>query len=334
MEKSGPRIGTVDDAQTDCQGAAMRTPLTFTHPALDRSAHRRHDDAWLSDKFHDPATQFVVVYERTLLMRSDYDNQPIAATLTRNALPFDVVNVFSQSILLGLDENDVATICLRPDSKSVASFDYPDAAFYDLRTIGAALPGSDASIAAYACALDHWHSETRFCSLCGSETAVREAGHVRRCLNNDCARDHFPRIDPAVIVRIIHKDPTGDPAKDRILLARQANWPEGRYSVLAGFTEPGESLEQTVEREMFEEAGVRVTDIRYIESQPWPLPRSLMIGFEAIAIDDALDLTDDELADAHWLTRADLRVWEAEGKILSSKISISYRLIREWLEAE
>jgi len=139
-------------------------------------------------------------------------------------------------------------------------------------------------------------------------------------------------VDPAVIVRIIHKDAGGDPAKDRILLARQASWPDGRYSVLAGFTEPGESLEQTVEREMFEEAGVRVTDIRYIESQPWPLPQSLMVGFEATATDDALDLSDDELDDAQWLTRDDLHAWEAEGRILSSKISISYRLIRDWLE--
>lgn len=305
----------------------MRLPYTDTN--IDRAAHLRSNDDALAALVTQSETRFIIVHERMVLTAST-DGKPLS--LPRDALAFDPYALEHPPILLGLDANGAATVALKIDAYMSERAFGADAPFTDLRTAGSVLTGGDAALAAYACALDHWHDETRHCSVCGSTTEVREAGHVRRCTNSSCARDHFPRIDPAVIVRIIHPDPGGDAARDRILLARQNSWPEGQYSVLAGFCEPGESLEQTVQREMFEEAGIRVDNIRYIASQPWPFPRSLMIGFEAQARDDTLNLEQDELADAHWLTRADLEEWESGGKILSSRISISYRLIRDWMD--
>jgi NAD+ diphosphatase len=307
---------------------AETAPLTFTDAALDRAAHLRADAAAVADLAARPSTRFVVVSRRRVLTAADGG----ALVLDRTALGFDPAAPVDPPILLGLDGGGRATMALRLTETAARDAFGDDAPFADLRTAGAALTGGDAALAAYACALDHWHGETAHCSVCGAPTDAVQGGHVRRCTDAACGRDHFPRIDPAVIVRIVHPDPGGDAARDRILLARQANWPEGRYSVLAGFCEPGESLEQTVEREMAEEAGVRVADIRYVASQPWPFPRSLMVGFEARALSDALHLGDDELADAQWLTRADLHDWEAAGKILSSRISISYRLIRDWMD--
>jgi NAD+ diphosphatase len=150
-----------------------------------------------------------------------------------------------------------------------------------------------------------------------------EAGFIRRCTNAECDRQHFPRTDPAIIVLVTHGD--------RALLGRQAKWDATWYSVLAGFVEPGESLEQAVRREVKEEAGITVGEVRYDSSQPWPFPSSLMIGFTAEALDDDIRIGDDELEDARWFTRADVDAGLEAGELrLSPRISISRHLIESW----
>jgi NAD+ diphosphatase len=170
----------------------------------------------------------------------------------------------------------------------------------------------------------HWHSRHRFCGVCGSPTVSERAGYLRVCTNPACGTEHFPRTDPAVITLVTHGD--------AVLLGRQSRWRQGQYSVLAGFVEPGESLEETVVREVLEESGVLVGDVRYHSSQPWPFPSSLMLGFRAVAIDPTISPDCDELEEVRWFPRAEVLGRVAEGTmLLSPKDSISRTLIDEWL---
>jgi NAD+ diphosphatase len=184
------------------------------------------------------------------------------------------------------------------------------------------LPAEEAGLLAYARAMVHWREQHRYCGRCGTRTIAAQGGHVMQCPNPACALQLFPRLDPAVIVLVTDGD--------RALLGRQPAWPPGRYSTIAGFVEPGESLEDAVAREVGEETGVRVGEIEYHSSQPWPFPSSLMLGFTARARRTDIDLSDDELEDARWFTRAQL----AAGEIaLPTTHSISFRLIEDWYDA-
>ncbi|NUR26262.1 MAG: NAD(+) diphosphatase, partial [Catenulispora sp.] len=192
-----------------------------------------------------------------------------------------------------------------------------------VREIAALLPDRDGGLLAHAVGLDNWHRTHRFCSVCGNPTRTTSAGSVRQC--DPCGTEHFPRTDPAVIMAVT------DP-EDRLLLARNSSWPPNRASVLAGFVEPGETLEAAVARECEEEAGLRVTSVRYLGSQPWPLPRSLMLGFAATVEDPALRLDGTELDWAKWYSRAELKEAVSTGDLLMLplEISISRRLINHW----
>ncbi len=182
----------------------------------------------------------------------------------------------------------------------------------------------EAGLAAYARAMVHWHQTHRYCGACGASTDVEQAGYLRRCRAEGCGRQHFPRTDPAIIVRVTHGE--------RVLLGRQATWPKRWFSVLAGFVEPGESLEDCVRREVLEETGVAVHDIVYNSSQPWPFPSSLMLGFSAVAAGDELKIQDDELEEARWFERNEILAGVADGELRLSPItSISRHLIDEWL---
>jgi len=186
------------------------------------------------------------------------------------------------------------------------------------------MPQREGAILAYARGLTYWHDRHKFCGVCGSPTEVKAAGHQRQCTNQDCSAVQFPRTDPAVIMRITHGD--------KILMARQAVWPQGMHSILAGFVEPGESLEDAVAREVYEEVGLRLTRIKYFSSQPWPFPSSLMLGFSAEATNDQFKVDEEELESAQWMTRQDL-LNSPENEIfkLPRKDSISRRLIEDWL---
>ena len=161
------------------------------------------------------------------------------------------------------------------------------------------LPVDEAGLLGYARAMVAWRRRHRYCGTCGAKTMPAKGGHVLVCTNPVCRHEQFPRIDPAIIVLVSDGE--------RALLGRQAAWPRGRYSTIAGFVEPGESLEDAVAREVLEETGVRVAEIEYHSSQPWPFPSSLMLGFTAHALTQEVHLRDQELEDARWFTRADLR---------------------------
>jgi len=196
-----------------------------------------------------------------------------------------------------------------------------------LRAAAPLLPAADAALLAYARALLLWRSRTRFCPVCGARLRFEEAGHVGRCADPACATPQFPRTDSAVIVLVT--DPAG-----RALLGRQRQWPAGQFSCLAGFVEPGETLEETVAREVWEEAGIRVTAPRYVASQPWPFPASLMVGFTATAPADEPRPDQEELEAVHWFSRADLLEGLHQGRLrLPAPDSIAHRLITAWLNA-
>lgn len=200
----------------------------------------------------------------------------------------------------------------------------PDLQWLDLRSAALALPAFESALAAFARGLQFWHSRTQFCGLCGYGTVSEQSGHRRRCVNIQCQAQHFPRTDPAIIVAVEFDG--------RILLGRQASWPATRYSTLAGFVEPGESLEQAVAREVFEEAGAVVIASNYVSSQPWPFPASLMLGFVAQAQSDELRVGE-ELEDARYFSVDEFETEIREKRLrLSPPVSISYRLIEQWYQ--
>jgi NAD+ diphosphatase len=196
------------------------------------------------------------------------------------------------------------------------------ARFEDLRLVASLLPPEEAGLLGYARAMISWQRRHRFCGSCGATTLPAKGGHVLVCTNPACRHEQFPRLDPAIIVLVSDGE--------RALLGRQASWPVGRYSTIAGFVEPGESLEDAVAREVLEETGVQVDAIEYHSSQPWPFPASLMLGFTAHAATQEVHLHDQELEDARWFTRAEV---VAGVPLLPPSQSISFGLIEHWFNA-
>lgn len=200
--------------------------------------------------------------------------------------------------------------------------------FADLRAIGPLMDGGEAALLAYARGIVWWNARTRFCGVCGAPTEALEAGFMRRCANPACNAPHFPRTDPAVIM-LVHD------GGDRVLLGRQRMWTPGMYSVLAGFVEPGESLEEAVAREVWEETGVKVGDVRYHSSQPWPFPSSLMLGFTALALTTELTVDMEELETALWVERSRLRSPAPDDPLLLPRLdSIARHMLTEWMATD
>ncbi len=290
---------------------------------LDRVSLLRRDSGWIAARLADPASVLLPVWRAQNLVRSG--EVPAAARLTV-ASAAGLVALAREVVLLGLDGE---TACFAIELSHIEA---PEALpplaeagrFADLRSVGPLLSGPEGALLAYARGVTHWHRRHRFCGVCGSPTASVDAGHVRRCTNPDCATDHFPRTDPAVIMAVT--------AGDRLLLGRQASWPPGMYSVLAGFVEPGETLEEAVAREVMEEVGIPVTDVSYHSSQPWPFPSSIMLGFNARATRTELRLDRSEIDDAHWFTRAELRASPEDERFrMPRRDSISRQLIEDWI---
>lgn len=197
--------------------------------------------------------------------------------------------------------------------------------FDELRTIGPMLDDQEASVLSYARGMCYWHRRHRFCGACGHRTVSGRGGHVRQCTNPSCGIQHFPRTDPAIIV-LVHDG-------DLCLLGRKPEWPEGRYSTIAGFVEPGEAIEQAVAREVREETGVSVMEVSYHSSQPWPFPGSVMLGFHAHGRNSGeIELLDGELQDARWFSHGEIgRAMNKSGSLrLPPGISIARRLIEDW----
>jgi NAD+ diphosphatase len=196
--------------------------------------------------------------------------------------------------------------------------------FRDLHRIGGLLRQADGALLAYARAMVVWHARHRFCGSCGHATETAEGGHLRRCRNELCGEEHYPRTDPAVIVLVSDGD--------RCLLGRKKGWPPAVHSTIAGFVEPGESLREAVEREVLEETGIEVGGVEFHSSQPWPFPSSLMLGFTARRVGGELRVDEDELEDARWFERGAIKELIESGELrLPSRVSIARRLIEDWL---
>ncbi|MEJ2513697.1 MAG: NAD(+) diphosphatase [Gammaproteobacteria bacterium] len=288
----------------------LPAPNFLSGTPLDRLGHRRTDEAWLSGCRQ--GGRFLPVWRHRNLVLG-------AEPLTPAALPWEELAAkvrVDEVILLG-EKDGALWFAAGIDTSAEPGL---EGEFAEIRAIGHRLSAEDAAVLAYARGMVIWHQRHRYCGRCGCPTVITEAGHARTC--SGCEAKHFPRVDPAIIVLVADED--------RCLLGRQPSWPPGRYSTIAGFVEPGESLEDAVAREVDEETGVAVTAVEYHSSQPWPFPSSLMLGFIARPTSDNIDLKDGELEDAVWATREDIIAGRV---LLPPRDSIAYRLVQQWFDA-
>jgi NAD+ diphosphatase len=294
---------------------------------LDRAALHRRDASWVAERLADPATRLVPVWRQQNLLAAA--ELPAAALLTREQAA-TLIEAAAELALLGLEPGPAGHIAYF--ALDLSALEKPErhpelegqGRFADLRSVGPLLGQAEGQLLAYARGLMHWHQRHRFCGVCGAPTRSEEAGHLRRCTNADCGTAHFPRTDPAVIMAVTDGE--------RLLLGRQASWPPGMHSVLAGFVEPGESLEEAVAREVREEVGIEVEDVRYHSSQPWPFPSSIMLGFTARAGSSEIRISPDEIAEAGWYTRAQLLASPEDERFrLPRRDSIARRLVEDWI---
>jgi NAD+ diphosphatase len=280
--------------------------IVFAGAALDRAPLERQSPEWLAERRADPTARAVLMSERGIWLD---DGHLLLAAPTDDA------------VFLGL----AGTTALFADDVSHA--EPAEGRPAGLREAAAELPLEEAAFAGYAGSLLAWHRRHRFCANCGTPTEQRDGGHERHC--PACDAHHFPRTDPVAIVLVTD-------GGDRLLLGRQASWPEGRFSLLAGYVEPGETVEEAVRREVLEESGVEVGEVSYLASQPWPFPSSLMLGFSAIATGGDPAPADGELAEVRWFGRDELeRAARGEGSLaLAPPYSIARRLIDAWLAGD
>jgi NAD+ diphosphatase len=292
----------------------------YSDPEFDRATLLR--DRALSAPADTSARLVAVWRGRNLIVPGD---PPVALFPQSTDLPDSVLHSFLGlggeveywlADLSALDEDEATRFAERLS---------PAAGFVDLRQVGVKLSRGIGAVLAYARGLAHWHGRQGFCGVCGSPTIRQAAGHSMNCTNPSCGAQHFPRTDPATIVLVEHDG--------HCLLGRQPQWPPGMYSTLAGFVEIGESLEDGVRREVFEESGIRVGRVRYHSSQPWPFPQSLMLGFMAEALTSEIVVDRTELEDARWFSPADIANFPALGLSLPRADSIARRLVDGWLAA-
>jgi len=322
----------------------QRTPANYyAESGLDRAAHLRDPEDWFERLIEAGAARIVPVWRSKHLidgLEGDHTKTGVAAIMERpggnpQAIYFSaeeartLIAHTGERVFLG-EREQVAYVAV--DLSELDERDLPApitdrGVFADLRMVGPVLERADGAIFAYARGMLTWHRRHLFCGLCGSPTKTRAAGHVRSCTNEACGTSHFPRTDPAVIMLVTDGD--------RALLGRQAVWPPGMHSTLAGFVEPGETLEDAVAREVHEEAGVRVENVRYHSSQPWPFPSSIMLGFHAEAVTTEIATNDSELESAAWFERDWLKENDGvDGFRMPRLDSIARRLIEDWLAGE
>jgi NAD+ diphosphatase len=286
--------------------------LSLARGTLDRLGQRRKDPALLPSLLKDPLTRIVeLVGGHAQVIESDRD----CVLLMRSPAEQDT---FRLTVFLGQDIGGTPYVGVVGDAQEAAG----TSQWRTLREVGARLSDRDAGLFATLQGLANWHATHVHCPLCGATTAPEQSGWIRRCLQD--GSEHYPRTDPAVIMAVTD-------AADRLLLARNPHWRQGRLSVLAGFVEPGESLEAAVAREVFEEVGVVVEQVRYLGNQPWPFPSSLMVGFTSRAVDPTLHLDQEEIVEAVWVRREELREMMLAGRFaISPMVSIARRMIENW----
>ena len=281
--------------------------VALSRHAHDRIADRRVDDAWFDEAWSDPATRVLVV-AGTRFRCVDGRILWVSPHEAPNGTP----------VLLG-ELGGVVHFAV------VVAPEQADESWTGLRGIVAEIDEKEAALVVHAVGIAEWLFATRHCARCGGAVEAAQLGHVLRCAS--CGREDFPRTDPAVIMVVVD----GTAPDDRCLLGRHPSWPPGRYSTLAGFVEPGESMEQAVRREVLEESGIRVGEVTYFGSQPWPLPRSLMVGFVAHAESTEVSVDGEEIEEARWFTRAQMKAEADAGTlVLPGGVSISRSLVEHW----
>jgi len=296
----------------------------FTSVRLDRLAEYRDDPQWVAGALASDATRLVPLWHsRSLLAGSDAEQR--AVYLRPDEIePLDAIQ---PPTLLGTDgKRYFFAVSINDAQRDRVLERHPDARFLDLRLASIDMDAKHAGVLAYAKALHYWQYRHAFCGVCGHPNRLESSGHKLVCSNEECGRQSFPRIDPAIIVLVTQGD--------ACLLGRNASWPARRFSTLAGFVEPGESLEDAVVREVFEESGVRLNEIHYVSSQPWPFPSSAMCGFYAEAVTRDCRPSD-EMAELRWFTVAELEAAIAADEVrLSPPVSIAFRLLADWYQQQ
>jgi NAD+ diphosphatase len=314
----------------------MTRPNVYSGAGLDRADQLRGDEDAMDRILHDPATRFVAVWRSQHLVAADGPEGGPAVSWLDGKSALTLAERAGEQVFLGFEASAAAATAT---ATAYVALDFSDheaphselgldgeGEFRDLREVGPLLSQRDGSILAYARGLMHWHRHHRFCGRCGQATESRKGGHVRVCTRPACGHETFPRTDPAVIM-LVHDG-------EACVLGRRPGWPPGLHSTLAGFVEPGESLEEAVAREVLEEAGLEVplAGIRYNSSQPWPFPSSIMLGFHARAKRAPLTVYDEELESAGWYSRETLLNLDEDHELrLPRKDSIARRLIEDWL---
>ena len=305
---------------------SIQKNLCFASANFNRQSLKRNDKQWFAQQLADQSSQFLLFWDNKFLTTDDFNIRFLDKTTTEQFSS----STFEWKYLGEIDVTEsgmIVPVTIFGAEIINATKLAEQAKWQSLRTIGLHLTAHDANLLAYTQGLLNWHSINRYCSHCGSTVLENQGGHALVCSNIVCAKEIFPRTDPAVIVLIFHQD--------ACLLGRAASWPEGMYSCLAGFVETGEDLDAAVRRETFEEAGLVLNKITYRGSQPWPFPQSIMLGFHAEATTRDLTFHDGEIEDARWFTRQQLLDAIAENEVkLSSSLSISYHLLEDWFNQQ
>lgn len=311
--------------------------VTFGGSGLDRAAEIRGNVPACAAALQHPDTRTIVLWKGKPLLFGEGG----ARALVRLPLTHPILKEARNApVLLGREDgaarfaHDISGWVPEDDTSEVGAFidrseqrhpSLPDVhGFAELRSAMTALSPRDAELAATAKAIIGWHDIHGFCARCGARSEVTQSGWQRVC--PDCGASHFPRTDPVVIMLITHGN--------KVLLGRSPGWPEGMYSCLAGFVEPGETIEAAVRREVWEEAGVRVGEVRYLSSQPWPFPASLMFGCHGVALTEDITIDPLEIEDALWASREDVMdalAGRREGLLPARKGAIAHFLLRNWL---
>ena len=302
--------------------------LFYASSEINRQGDYRNNNKFIEKIIVDEKTKFFPYYEGKNLFKQKNENIEAIKLNNEQLITFFPKGI-DNPIFLGVanEINYVGLDISNKNSNIDLWFKKNDIIVEDLRKYGPLLDDIDASFLALTNGMFFWHNTHQFCGSCGFKNISKEGGFVKACSNNKCGKSHFPRTDPAIITLISFQD--------KVLLGRSSRFPEGMYSTLAGFVEPGESLEQALEREVFEEVGVKVKNIKYFNSQPWPFPASLMLGFFAEAINEEMKIDYNEIEDAHWFSIEELRTLQhpsINGGFKLPRIdSIARRLVDTWI---
>jgi NAD+ diphosphatase len=299
-------------------------PNVYSSSSLDRAAARREDTAWIQRQLEHQDTLFVPVWRNCNLVRGMDEGAPeavfisgeVAVALRMQGGPWSFLGTQGEQPVFAVDISAAdAPLPLLPESLGK---------FVDLRSVGWGVPRPEAAVLAHARGLMYWHARHRFCGVCGGLCEARSAGHMMVC--TACTAQHFPRTDPAVIMLVTRGD--------HALLGQSRRFPRANmYSTLAGFVEPGESLEEAVRREVLEEAGIQVGTVHYHSSQPWPFPGNIMLGFYGEGLTEAITVEPEEMIDVRWFSRDEVRDCETHGFVLPRADSIARHLIEDWIAA-